>query len=64
MASTQLASGGTRVIEDNDDVRPQSAPVDPDTNACHRVTLEDLRRFADTYGDLADTAIMKRAWRT
>lgn len=38
--------------------------VDPDTNAGHRVTLEDLRRFADNNGDLADPTIMKRAWRT
>jgi hypothetical protein len=53
----------SRVIEDNDDVRPQSAHGSPDTNACHRVTLEDLRRFADTFGDLADPAITKRAWR-
>ena len=26
------------------------------------VTAEDLRRFADTFGDLGDTNVMARAW--
>jgi hypothetical protein len=26
------------------------------------VTVEDLRRFADTFGDLSDTELMARAW--
>jgi hypothetical protein len=26
------------------------------------VTRDDWRRFADTYGDLADPAVMDRAW--
>ncbi len=26
------------------------------------VTVEDLRRFADTFGDLDDTELMARAW--
>lgn len=26
------------------------------------VTRDDWRRFADTYGDLADPAVMHRAW--
>jgi plasmid stability protein len=26
------------------------------------VTTDDLRRFADTYGDLGDAAVMGRAW--
>jgi hypothetical protein len=26
------------------------------------VTTDDWRRFADTYRDLADTAVMDRAW--
>jgi plasmid stability protein len=26
------------------------------------VTVDDLARFADTFGDLADLAVMARAW--
>jgi hypothetical protein len=27
------------------------------------VTVEDLARFADTFGDLADRAVMSQSWR-
>ena len=48
---------------DKGDARLERQPVNPDAITAHRVTLEHLRRFADTYSDLGDPAIMARAWR-
>jgi hypothetical protein len=31
--------------------------------AVHDVTVEDLARFAETFADLKDPAVMERAWR-
>jgi hypothetical protein len=57
-------AGGERMDEDKGDARPDSLLAKPDANIARRVTLEDLRRFADTYSDLADPTIMTSAWRT
>lgn len=38
-------------------------PTKPGASTAHGVTLEDLRRFADTCSDLADPTITTRAWR-
>jgi hypothetical protein len=52
------------VGEDKGGARPEGQPTKPDASTVHGVTLEDLRRFADTCSDLGDPTIMTRAWRT
>lgn len=38
------------------------SPVEQATTPARAVTVEDLRRFADTFSDLANVDLMTQAW--
>jgi hypothetical protein len=43
-------------------VRDEDPPVGDTTSHARVVTVEDLRRFADAFGDLGDAELMAKAW--